>query len=335
MVTGMKAAGRMALPTGADVEDAARVLEGWAVRTPLLRNAELDRLTGGTILVKPEVLQRTGSFKFRGAYNRLSRIPKENRPQGVVAWSSGNHAQGVAAAAGLLGLPATIVMPADAPALKIANTRALGAEVVLYDRVRESREEIGGRIAQERGAIIVPPFDDPYIIAGQGTVGLEIGDQALGMGLAVEEALAPCSGGGLANGMALGLHRIFPHAKAHTVEPAGFDDFARSLETGQKQRNASASGSACDALMAPTPGDITFAIAQRELGPGFSVTDEEAFAAMRFAFQHLKLVVEPGGAVALAAVLTGKLETKGRTIAVVLSGGNVDPGLFARVLAAA
>lgn len=320
------------LPTAADVQDAARVLAGHAVRTPLIRNGELDRLTGGTILVKPECLQRTGSFKFRGAFNRLSRIAPADRARGVVAWSSGNHAQGVAAAAGLLGMPAVIVMPADAPALKIANTRALGAEVVLYDRVAESREEIGARIAGERGAIIVPPFDDPFIIAGQGTVGLEIGEQALELGLTIDAALACCSGGGLATGTALGLHARFPDATVRTVEPAGFDDFARSLASGSRQRNAAASGSACDALMSPAPGHITFAVAQRELGPGLVVTDEEAFAAMRFAFQHLKLVVEPGGAVALAAVLTGKVETRGRTVAVVLSGGNVDPALFAQVL---
>jgi len=320
------------LPTAADVEDAALRLAGQAVLTPLLRNAELDRLTGGTILVKPEVLQRTGSFKFRGAFNRLSRISDAERAKGVVAWSSGNHAQGVAEAARILGMPAVIVMPSDAPALKIANTRALGAEVVLYDRATESREGIGRAIAADRGAVIVPPFDDPHIIAGQGTVGLEIGRQAADLGLTVDAALACCSGGGLACGTALGLHLSFPAAQVHTVEPAGFDDFARSLAVGEKVRNPSMTGSLCDALMAPTPGDITFALGRRELAPGLTVTDEEAFAAMRFAFQHLKLVVEPGGAVALAAVLTGKLPTAGRTVAVILSGGNVDPALHARIL---
>jgi len=321
------------LPTLADVETAAALLAGKAVRTPLLRHAALDNLVGATVLVKAEPLQRTGSFKFRGAYTRIARIPAAERARGVLAWSSGNHAQGVAAAARLFGIAATIVMPADAPALKIANTRDLGATVVLYDRATERREEIGGRLAAESGATIVKPFDDPWIIAGQGTVGLEIGEQAAEQGLAVDHALVCCSGGGLATGTALGLHKRFPDAVVHTVEPAGFDDFARSLATGKKQRNAAPTGSACDALLVDTPGDIPFALARRELGPGLVVTDGEAFAAMRFAFQHLKIVVEPGGAVALAALLSGRLPARGRTVAVVLSGGNVDPALYAGVLA--
>lgn len=330
----MDAAALPTLPTAADVEEAARRLAGQAVVTPLLRHAELDRLTGATVLVKPEVLQVTGSFKFRGAFSRLSRIPAAERARGVVAWSSGNHAQGVAEAARRLGMPATIVMPADAPARKIANTRALGAAVVLYDRATESREEIGGRIAAERGATIVPPFDDVHIIAGQGTVGLEIGRQARELGVAaVDHCLVCCSGGGLATGTALGLHLCHPGARVHTVEPAGFDDFARSLASGRKERNDRSTGSACDALMVQTPGDITLALARRELAPGLVVSDDEAFAAMRFAFDHLKLVVEPGGAVALAALLSGRLPVAGRTVAVVLSGGNVDSALFARVLA--
>lgn len=319
--------------TGADVRDAAALLAGKAVATPLLRSDALDAATGARVLLKPEVLQVTGSFKFRGAYNKLARIPEADRPRGVVAWSSGNHAQGVAEAARRLGMPAVIVMPADAPAMKVANTRALGGEVVFYDRATEDREAIAKAICAARGATLVPSYDDPLIIVGQGTVGLEIGLQAKSAGHAVDTALVCCSGGGLATGTALGLRETFPDAAVYTVEPAGFDDFARSLAAGDRVRNERTSGSACDALLAPTPGDITFPLGTRVLAGGLAVTDAEAFAAMRFAFTHLKLVVEPGGAVALAAALSGKLDIRGRTVAVVLSGGNVDPDLFARVLA--
>lgn len=319
--------------TGADVRDAAALLAGKAVATPLLRSDALDAATGARVLLKPEVLQVTGSFKFRGAYNKLARIPEADRPRGVVAWSSGNHAQGVAEAARRLNMPAVIVMPADAPAMKVANTRALGGEVVFYDRASEDREAIAKAICAARGATLVPSYDDPLIIAGQGTVGLEIGIHAKNAGETVDIALVCCSGGGLATGTALGLRETFPDTAVYTVEPAGFDDFARSLAAGGRVRNARTSGSACDALLAPTPGDITFPLGTRVLAGGLAVTDAEAFAAMRFAFTHLKLVVEPGGAVALAAALSGKLDIRGRTVAVVLSGGNVDPDLFARVLA--
>ncbi len=319
--------------SGADVRDAAALLSGKAVHTPLLRSDALDAATGARVWLKPEVLQITGSFKFRGAYNKLARIPDAARPRGVVAWSSGNHAQGVAEAARRLSMPAAIVMPADAPAMKVANTRALGGEVVFYDRATEDREAIARALCAERGATLVPSYDDTLIIAGQGTVGLEIGRQARDAGQAIDMAFVCCSGGGLATGTALGLWETFPDAAVYTVEPAGFDDFARSLAAGDRVRNARTGGSACDALLAPTPGDITFPLGKKVLAGGLCVTDQEAFAAMRFAFTHLKLVVEPGGAVALAAALTGKLDIRGRTVAVVLSGGNVDPDLFARVLA--
>lgn len=317
----------------ADVLSAAELLAGKAVVTPLLRSDALDAATGARIWLKPEVLQITGSFKFRGAYNKLARIPEARRPRGVVAWSSGNHAQGVAEAARRLGMPAVIVMPADAPALKVANTRALGAEIVFYDRATGDREAIARAICAERAATLVPSYDDPAIIAGQGTVGLEIGRQAAALGQTIDTALVCCSGGGLATGTALGLHVTFPGAEVHTVEPAGFDDFARSLAAGERMRNPRTSGSVCDALLAPTPGDITFPLARQVLAGGVAVTDEEAFSAMRFAFAHLKLVVEPGGAVALAAALAGRPDIRGKSVAVVLSGGNVDPDLFARVLA--
>lgn len=320
-------------PTIEDVIDAARRLRGIAAATPLLRSEALDAVVGGTLLIKAEPLQRTGSFKIRGAYNRISRVPEAARPKGVVSWSSGNHAQGVAAAAGLLDIPATIVMPSDTPKPKLDGTRALGAEVVPYDRYTESREEIGARIAGERGATIVKPYDDPWIIAGQGTVGLEAAAQALALGLAPDHALAACSGGGLISGCAIALTDHVPGITVHPVEPEGFDDTGRSLAAGERVANDPAARSICDALLAPTPGELTFAINRRLLGAGVAVSDAEARAAMRAAFRHLRLVVEPGGAVALAAVLSGKFDCRGKVVLVVLSGGNVAPDLFAETLA--
>jgi threonine dehydratase len=319
-------------PSLLDVVDAARLLAGQAVRTPLLRCPELDRLTGGTVLVKPEVLQLTGSFKFRGAYNALARIPAERRASGVVAWSSGNHAQGVAEAARRLGMPAVIVMPSDAPAVKVDATWAGGAEIVFYDRLTQDREEIGRRVCAERGATLIPSYDHPHVIAGQGTVGLEMARDAEDRRRQLEVVAAPCSGGGLVTGMALGLKGTFPDIFVHAVEPVGFDDMARSLALGERVRNRPGAQSSCDALLAPTPGDLTFPLARRLLAGGLAVEEEAVFEAMRFAFRHMKLVVEPGGAVALAALLSGVLDVKGRTAAIVLSGGNVDPALFARVL---
>jgi len=320
------------LPTFADVQAAARRLEGVTIRTPLLENERVNRKLGGRLFLKAECLQRTGSFKLRGAYNFLASMSEADRARGVVGWSSGNHAQGLAEAARLLGTKATIVMPADAPALKVANTRASGAEVVLYDRVKDSREEIGQGIAAKSGATIVPPYDHPWILTGQGTAGLEIAEQAKALGVTLDAVAAPCSGGGLATGVALGVRGISPTTTVHAGEPAGFDDLARSLAAGTKQKNEKLSGSICDALLAPTPGDVTFPLAQRLLGPGLIVTDEEVLEAMELAFREFKLVVEPGGAVALAAALTGKLPVKGRAVAVVCSGGNVDHATFKRAL---
>lgn len=316
----------------ADVEAAARRLAGKAVVTPLLENQALNERVDGRVLLKPEVLQVSGSFKFRGAYNRLSQLDAGQRQAGVVAWSSGNHAQGVAAAAEMLGIPATIVMPDDAPALKIANTRGYGAEVVLYDRWRESREAIAAAIAAERGAVTVPPYDDPHIIAGQGTAGLELACQAREVGATLDAVLAPCSGGGLLAGLATAVRHLSPHTEIFSAEPARLDDLARSLAAGERVRNDPDARSFCDALMAPTPGELTFPIHRALLAGGFAVTDDEVAAAMAYAFSVLKLVVEPGGAVGLAAVLSGRLPTTGRTIGVVLSGGNVDPALYAEVL---
>lgn len=317
-----------------DIVEAAARLDGVAVRTPLLESALLNERVGGRVLLKPEVLQRSGSFKFRGAFNRLSQLTPGERKGGVVAWSSGNHAQGVAAAAALLGMPAVIVMPSDAPALKIANTRGYGAEVVLYDRWTESREGIAQAIAAERGAATVPPYDHPQIMAGQGTVGLEIAAQAQAMGAVPDDVIAPCSGGGLMSGVATAVRHSFPDTRLWAAEPAGFDDVARSLAAGERVENAAGQRSICDALLTPTPGALTFPVMKTLLSGSLAVTDAEVKAAMAYAFTVLKLVVEPGGAVGLAAVLTGKLPAAGRTVAVVLSGGNVDAATFSDALAA-
>ncbi len=324
------------LPVFADIEAAAARIAGKAIVTPLLANPGLDAAVGGRVLVKPETLQRTGSFKFRGAYNKISRLAAgPQRPRAIVAYSSGNHAQGVAAAAEIAGIPALIVMPSDAPAIKVGNTRGYGAEVVFYDRATERREEIAGRIAAERGAVIVPPYDDPDIIAGQGTVGREIALQAADQGHAIDQLLVPCSGGGLVAGCALALAELSPSTRVHPVEPAGFDDLKRSLAAGRRLANERTTGSFCDALLSREPGMLTFEINRSRLADGLAVTDAEVAAAMEFAFRVLKLVVEPGGAVALAALLSGKVDGAGRTTVVVCSGGNADAATFARAIAPA
>jgi len=321
------------LPTAADVETAARRLAGVALHTPLLTSAVLDARTGGRIFLKAETLQRTGSFKFRGAYNRLAAIPPERRAGGVVAFSSGNHAQGVAAAARLLGMRCVIVMPQDAPRAKRERTVAHGAEIVLYDRARDDREAIAADIAARRGAVLVPPYDDALVIAGQGTAGLEIVDDLSALGLTPDVVVVTASGGGLTAGIALAVKARVPSAALYTAEPQGFDDHARSFRSGQREQNAALTGTICDAMMARMPGKLTFAINQSLVGAGVVASDEEVAAAVAFAFTELKLVVEPGGAVALAALLARKLDVTGKTAVVVLSGGNVDPELFARVVA--
>lgn len=320
------------LPAFEDVRAAAARLAGHAQRTPLLAGTALDARVGGRVLLKCETLQHTGSFKFRGAWNRLSQLTPDQRAAGVVAFSSGNHAQGVAAAARLLGLRATIVMPADAPAIKLRNTEALGAEIVRYDRQRESREQIAASLARERGAVLVPSFDDADIIAGQGTVGLEIVEQAAALGLEVDDVVVCCSGGGLMAGIALAVRALSPRTRLWCAEPAGFDDHARSLAAGRRVRNEEGGRTICDALMAPEPGELTFAINRQLLSGGFAVTDDEVREAIGYAARTLKLVVEPGGAVALASVLAGRLDARGRTVAVVLSGGNVEDSLLAGIL---
>ena len=316
----------------ADVRDAARRIAGVAVRTPLLESAVLNDRCGRRVLLKFEGAQRTGSFKFRGAYNRLVRLDREQRRAGVVAWSSGNHAQGVAAAAQLLDMPAIIVMPADAPAIKLANTRAMGAHVVTYDRHSESREAIATALAQERGAVLVPSFDDPFIIAGQGTAGLEIVEQAALAGAAVGQVLICCGGGGLSAGIATSVKAILPDAAILTVEPEGFDDTARSLRSGAREQVSRDARSICDALLSPIPGAMTLPILRHLGASGLVVSDDQVREAMRFAFATLKLVVEPGGAVALAAMLANIAPPCEGASVVVLSGSNVDPALYAGIV---
>jgi threonine dehydratase len=324
----------MPLPTAADIEAAAARILGVAVRTPLISSPALDEHLGARVFLKAETLQRTGSFKFRGAYNKCSSIPADKRAAGVVAYSSGNHAQGVAAAAKLLGMPATIVMPSDAPVAKRRRTEAHGAEVVAYDRTREDRAAIAARIVVDRGATLVPPYDDPLIVAGQGTIGREIAEDLAAQDVTPDVLFIGASGGGLAAGTALGLKARMPDVAIYTIEPDGFDDTLRSFQSGRRESNPRMSGSICDALMSATPGEVTFPITSKLIGKGFSVTDEEVGRAVRYAFEELKLVVEPGGAVGLAAMLAGKLDLKGKVVVGVLSGGNVDAALFAKLIGA-
>lgn len=316
-----------------DVEAAAVRLDGIAVRTPLIESTELNDIAGGLVLVKPECLQLTGSFKIRGAYNLMSQLTPEQAARGVVAWSSGNHAQGVACAGQLLGIKTAIVMPEDAPRAKLENTRELGGEVITYDRYTGDREAIARELAAERGAELVPSYDHAHIIAGQGTVGLEIAEQATELGMTPEQVLICCGGGGLTAGSSVALTSRVPGVRVHTVEPVDFDDTARSLKRGQRVSVSPEARSICDALQAHTPGRMTFEINRELTGPGLTVSDDEVRQAMRFALHNLKLVVEPGGAVALAAVLSAKIETAATTTVVIISGGNVDGDLFASIQA--
>lgn len=310
------------------IDAAAARLQGHARRTPLLSSPFLDDIAGRRVLVKAECLQHTGSFKFRGAWSAVSALQPAQRAKGVIAYSSGNHAQGVALAARQHGIPSVIVMPEDAPRVKTLNTRALGAEVVLYDRATEDRDAIGAALAAERGLTLIKPFDEPLVIAGQGTTGLEIAEQAREEGVEAAEVLVCCGGGGLTAGIALALAARAPGLRARPVEPAGFDDTARSLAAGRRLRNAALTGSVCDAIITPEPGEITFPILQRLCGPGLVVTDDEALHAMVLAFTRLRLVLEPGGAVALAAALFRPDALSGPAVIAVASGGNVDADLF-------
>jgi len=316
----------------ADIVDAAQRLRPYAVRTPLLENPALNELFSARVLIKNEALQRTGSFKFRGACNRALQLTPEQKRGGIVAWSSGNHAQGVAAACAMLGISATIVMPADAPLAKINGTKAYGATVRLYDREKEDREALGRGIAAKTGAVVVPPYDDPRVMAGQGTIGLEIMEQTHTLGVVPDYVLASSSGGGLIAGIATAVKERSLQTAVYATEPAEFDDLARSLCSGKREANRPEAQSVCDSLQAATPGILTFAVNKRLLAGSLAVSDKEVLHAMKRSFTMLKLVMEPGGACPLAALLSGRLDIQGKTAVIVCSGGNVDADMFIRAL---
>ena len=316
------------------IEAAATRALGVTRRTPLLSSPALDAIAGRRVLVKPECLQWTGSFKFRGAWSALTALPPERRAKGVIAFSSGNHAQGVALAARRLDTSAVILMPSSAPAAKIEGTRSYGAEVVLYDRGRENREEIGAQIAATRDLTLIRPYDDPQVIAGQGTCGLEIAEQAAQAGVTQADVMVCCGGGGLTAGIALALEAHAPGLRARPAEPVNYDDTTRSLISGQRERNPQEAGGLCDAILTPTPGRITFPINQRLCGPGIVVSDAEVLRTMALALRHLKLAAEPGGAVALAAALFHGADLQGDAVICTISGGNLDPEMMVRALSA-
>lgn len=315
----------------AGVQDAARQIAGHAVRTSLIESPALNAHVGGRVLLKAETLQVAGAFKFRGAYNRISRLTDAEKARGVVAYSSGNHAQAVAAAARMVGTSAIIVMPADSPAVKVEGVRAFGGEVRMYDRYGESREAIGEEIAASKGSVLVRPFDDPFVIEGQGTIGLEMFEQAKAVGARIDQLLCGASGGGLIAGINLSMAALSPRTPVIAVEPKHYNDMQLSIAAGERMTHPPAPGTICDALMTDRPGELTFPI-NRRVDRVETVSDAEVAAAVRYAFRVLKLVVEPGGAVSLAALLAGKVPARDRTTALVLSGGNVDPGLFAAII---
>ncbi len=324
----------MQIPTHQDVLDARARITPHIVRTPMMRHRLLDDLTGGTILIKPEPLQRTGSFKLRGATNAILKLTEAERRAGVVTHSSGNHGQATACAAASVGARATVFMPADAPRIKVESTRRWGAEIVHYDRVSDDREALTRAHAERTGAVMVPPFDHIDVIAGQGTLALELAEDAKAAGLTMDALLVCTGGGGLVAGCALGIEGASPSTQVYAVEPEDWDDTARSLVSGSRLGNAPGGSMLCDALLSKMPGKLTFEVNQHRLAGGLAVSDTEVLAAIAFAFSHLKLVVEPGGAVCLAALLAGKFDAKGKVVGIVVSGGNVDPAVFGRALAA-
>ncbi|MCX5519658.1 threonine/serine dehydratase [Kaistia defluvii] len=321
-------------PTIDDIRMAAKRIAAEAVRTPLLSSTALDEITGGRVYLKCESLQRTGSFKFRGAYNAVASLSEAERAHGVVASSSGNHAQGIAEAARLFGVPATIVMPHDAPSSKRDGTRRRGASIVDYNRATDDRDALTASIVAETGAELIHPYNDGRVIAGQGTIGLEIVEDLARRGEQADIVMVPCGGGGMSAGISLAIAAESPGTQVYLAEPEGFDDYARSLASGSVQRNARTNGSICDALMARQPGAIGFAINRATGAHAVSISDAEALAAVAFAFRTLKLVVEPGGAAALAGLLSGRIDARGKTVAILLSGGNIDPDVLERALAA-
>ena len=315
-----------------DLRGAALCLKGKAYKTPLLESTLLNEKLGCRLLIKAETLQRTGSFKFRGAYNKISRIPEGQRKKGVIAFSSGNHAQGVAAAAKIFGITTQIIMPKDAPAIKISNTRALGAKVLFYDRLNEDRSIIGEKLVKETGATLVHPYDDLMVVAGQGTIGLEVAEQAKAIDANLNAFLAPCGGGGLISGCSLALEIESPSTEIYSVEPIGFEDTARSIAARKRLIGKRNRKSICDALVSSEPGKIALEINTRFIKKGLTTSDKMVTEAMKVAFNYFRLIVEPGGAAALAAVLSGKYKVAGKTVAVVLSGGNVDTNMYMKIL---
>lgn len=316
-------------PTASSIAQAQKRIAGYAVRTPILENDTLNQLVGGRVFIKPENLQRSGSFKLRGALNRALQLSPAEREGGIVAWSSGNHGLAISYVAKELGIKATVLMPHEAPKTKVEGVRANGATVRLYDKTREVREEIGAQIAAETGAVIVPPYDDPFVMTGQATLGSEIAEQVAGRGCTLDLALLSCSGGGLVAGAACGVHVTMPRAAIYSVEPDNFDGLALSLACGERRKATAAGSSICDALLVPVPGELTYPVCKAHLAGGVSVSDAEVIAAIRFAYRELKLVVEPGGAVALAAIIAGKVDVEQKNVAILLSGGNVDAEKFA------
>jgi len=320
------------LPTFPDIQDAAKQIAQHAIRTPLLTSARLDARTGARIWLKAENMQRIGAFKFRGAYNAVSRLADAEKCRGIVTTSSGNHAQGIAEAAHLCGVPATIVMPADAPAIKVAGVERSGGKIVKYDRASEDRDAVAERLLADEGGTYIHPYDHPHIIAGQGTAGLEVVEDMRASDQTIDTVLVCCGGGGLTAGICLSIHEHFPDAEIYGVEPEDFDDTARSLASGQRERNDQTAGSICDALLSRSPGELTFAINKEHLAGVLTVSDDDARRAVRFAWEALKTVVEPGGAAALAAALESKIDLAGRNVVVILSGGNIDESQFAEIL---
>jgi threonine dehydratase len=318
----------------ADIEAAARRLSGQLVPTRLMESESLNDRYRARIFFKPECLQRTGSFKFRGAYNRISQFTPEEKKRGIVAFSSGNHAQGVASSARIFGIKAVIIMPSDAPQIKVDNTRSYGAEVVFFDRYTESRDVIAAPFIEERGMVLVPPYDDPSIIAGQGTIGLEIADEAKERGITLDDVFVPSGGGGLISGVSIAIKARSPQTRIWGVEPDNFDDLRRSLVAGEIRSNEAGHRSICDAILTAQPGDLTFPINRQNLAGGIAVPDTAVRKAMREAANYLKLVVEPGGSVGLAALNSGEVDIEGKTVVVVLSGGNVDLDSYSRLITA-
>jgi len=320
------------VPSYASVLKASETIKDHAVRTPLIESLALNEKLGARLFIKCEMLQHTGSFKFRGAYNALANLTSEQRANGVFAYSSGNHAQGIALAAKLLGTHATILMPEDTPAIKVSNTKGYGAQVVSYDRYKESREEIGAQIASDQNLTLIKPYDNVDVISGQGTVGLEIAQQLEHRKIAADMVAAPCGGGGLLSGISLAMSSLSPDTAIYSAEPENFDDTARSLSLNSRVANSGDHRSICDAILTPMPGEITFPIMNAHVNSGLIVTDNEVKDAIRTAFQYFKVIVEPGGAVALAAFLTGKVNIENKTAVAVCSGGNVDKDLFSSII---